>query len=72
MAGEPEAVDRATQQRLSALSAERTVLERRAAWARTRARIEAELAVVAELFGAQAPYELRGVRREIDRLARRL
>jgi hypothetical protein len=69
---EPEAVDADTQARLTRESRRRATLDRLAAWRSMRDRLEDVLDEARAAFGPLIANELRGIRRELDRVDARL
>jgi len=72
MTDEPEAVDHDTQQRLTHEAQLRHTQRQRELWHATRARLLNELDLAHHHFGTQVVNELRAIRREIDRINRKL
>lgn len=68
---EPEAVDVATQKQLTRQATLRQAGRRREVWTGERGRIEQSLQTLRQAFGAEVSAELRGIRREVDRLERK-
>jgi hypothetical protein len=69
---EPEAVDEATQSRITRAAKTRDLDRRRTRWHECRTRLLRELAVARELFGTAASAETRAIGRAVDRLDRQL
>jgi hypothetical protein len=69
---EPEAVDAATQQRLTREAGLRQTQRQRQLWQDIRVRLLDDLGLLHRQFGAPVANELRGIRRELDRLERKL
>ena len=72
LASEPEAVPAATQRALTSQATRRAEDRRRAVWQGSRARFWAELDYVSRTFGREAREELRALRRDLERLDRKL
>jgi hypothetical protein len=72
LAGEPEAVDQQTQARLTAEAARGAEARRRSLWRDVRGRLLGDLELLRSEFGPSVAQELRGIRREVDRLGGKL
>jgi hypothetical protein len=72
MNGEPEAVSREEQHRITAEAQFRARRREALIWLEIRGRIERDLGYLQDQFGPQIANELRAMRRELDRLGRRL
>jgi hypothetical protein len=69
---EPEAVDHDTQQRLTHEAQLRHTQRQRELWHDSRGRLLENLDLVQQHLGSDVAHELRAIRREIDRIERRL
>jgi len=69
---EPEAVDTDTQRHLTRQAGRRRDDRRRDCWSTARGQLEEAVHELRQAFGPEVAPELRGIRREIDRLARKL
>jgi len=72
MNDEPEAVDHDTQRRLTHDARLRQAQRRRELWHDSRDRLLENLDLVQQHFGSDVAHELRAIRRELDRIERRL